>query len=51
MSNAVSWFEIPVKNFESAKSFYSSMLNTDISNHLLYKDRNGKWTPSSVAYQ
>ena len=33
MSNAVSWFEIPVKNFERAKSFYSSMLNTEITDH------------------
>ena len=30
MSNAISWFEIPVKNFERAKSFYNTMLNTEI---------------------
>ena len=30
MSNAISWFEIPVKNFERAKSFYNTMLDTKI---------------------
>lgn len=30
MSNAISWFEIPVKNFERAKSFYNVMLDTEI---------------------
>ena len=30
MSNAISWFEIPVKNFERAKSFYNTMLATEI---------------------
>lgn len=33
MSNAISWFEIPVKNFERAKSFYSNMLSTEITDH------------------
>lgn len=33
MSNAISWFEIPVKNFERAKSFYSTMLGTKITDH------------------
>ncbi|MFK7812046.1 MAG: VOC family protein [Maribacter sp.] len=31
MSNAISWFEIPVKNFQRAKSFYSTMLGTEIT--------------------
>lgn len=31
MTNAISWFEIPVKNFERAKSFYSAMLATTIT--------------------
>ncbi len=30
MKNAISWFEIPVKNFERAKSFYNTMLDTEI---------------------
>jgi predicted enzyme related to lactoylglutathione lyase len=33
MSNAISWFEIPVKNFERAKSFYATMLATEITDH------------------
>lgn len=31
MSNAISWFEIPVKNYERAKAFYSTMLGTKIT--------------------
>lgn len=31
MSNAISWFEIPVKNYERAKAFYSTMLDTEIT--------------------
>lgn len=30
MTNAISWFEIPVKNFERAKSFYNTMLDIEI---------------------
>jgi predicted enzyme related to lactoylglutathione lyase len=30
MKNALNWFEIPVKNFERAKTFYSKVLGTDI---------------------
>ena len=30
MRNAISWFEIPVKNFERAKSFYTTVLDTTI---------------------
>ena len=33
MTNAINWFEIPVKNFERAKSFYNSMLATEIIDH------------------
>lgn len=33
MKDAISWFEIPVKNFERAKSFYSTMLGTEITDH------------------
>jgi len=31
MTNAISWFEIPVKNFERAKSFYTTVLDTKIT--------------------
>ncbi len=30
MKNAINWFEIPVKNFERAKSFYSALMGGDI---------------------
>lgn len=30
MKNAISWFEIPVKNFERAMAFYNTMLDTEI---------------------
>ncbi len=30
MKNAISWFEIAVKDFERAKSFYNTMLDTEI---------------------
>ncbi len=30
MTNAISWFEIPVKNFERAKDFYSIILDIEI---------------------
>ncbi len=30
MKNAVNWFEIPVKNFERAKAFYSTLLGEEI---------------------
>lgn len=31
MKNTVNWFEIPVKNFNKAKSFYSTLFNAEIS--------------------
>ncbi len=30
MKNAINWFEIPVKNFERAKSFYETVLGIEI---------------------
>lgn len=30
MTNAISWFEIPAKNYERAKSFYNNVLATEI---------------------
>jgi predicted enzyme related to lactoylglutathione lyase len=33
MTNAISWFEIPVKNLERAKSFYGAMLAIEITNY------------------
>jgi len=40
MSNAISWFEIPVKNFERAKSFYKTMLATEIGVFSYDEDNN-----------
>lgn len=31
MSHAISWFEIPVKNYERAKSFYNTLLDIKIT--------------------
>ena len=31
MSNVINWFEIPVKNFERAKTFYTTLLDTEIT--------------------
>jgi len=33
MKNAINWFEIPVKNYERAKGFYNTVLNTEIKDH------------------
>lgn len=33
MKNAINWFEIPVTNYERAKTFYSTILNTEIIDH------------------
>ena len=33
MKNAVSWFEIPVKNYERAKQFYTTIMTTEIVDH------------------
>lgn len=30
MANAINWFEIPVKNFNKAKSFYETTLGADM---------------------
>ncbi|GGZ81343.1 VOC family protein [Algibacter mikhailovii] len=35
MKNAVNWFEIPVKNYERAKQFYSTVMALEIKdNHM-----------------
>jgi hypothetical protein len=31
MKNAVNWFEIPVANYERAKTFYQTILNVEIT--------------------
>ena len=33
MRNAVNWFEIPVKNYERAKAFYTTVLGSEIKDH------------------
>jgi predicted enzyme related to lactoylglutathione lyase len=30
MTNAINWFEIPVKNFERAKAFYGALFGTEV---------------------
>lgn len=30
MTNSINWFEIPVKNFERAKAFYSALFDAEI---------------------
>ena len=39
MTNSINWFEIPVKNFSRAKSFYATLLGADIQEmpHPMYK--------------
>jgi len=32
MKNAISWFEIPVKNFDRAKKFYEEVLQVELEN-------------------
>ncbi len=33
MTNAINWFEIPVKNYERAKKFYSTILDSVITDY------------------
>lgn len=33
MKNAISWFEIPVTNYERAKEFYSTVMDSEIKDH------------------
>ncbi|WP_034040627.1 VOC family protein [Wocania ichthyoenteri] len=33
MKNAISWFEIPVKNYERAKQFYTTVMDSEITDH------------------
>ena len=33
MKNAISWFEIPAKNYERAKKFYSEILQAEITDY------------------
>jgi predicted enzyme related to lactoylglutathione lyase len=33
MKNAVNWFEIPVRNYERAKKFYSTIIGAEIIDH------------------
>ena len=35
MSNAISWFEIPAKNYERAKSFYNNLLAIEITDSFM----------------
>ncbi|MFI1772282.1 VOC family protein [Thalassobellus citreus] len=42
MKNAINWFEIPVKNYERAKGFYSTILDIEITDHHM-PDQNTKY--------
>lgn len=44
LTNAINWFEIPVTNFERARKFYSTILNTEIPEMELGPDRLGMLT-------
>ena len=33
MTNAINWFEIPVNNYERAKKFYETILDSTITDH------------------
>ncbi len=33
MEHAISWFEIPVKDYNRAKAFYTTVLGTEITDH------------------
>lgn len=41
VKNAIHWFEIPVMNFERAKQFYSTVLETEIKEYFQGADRRG----------
>ena len=38
MTNAINWFEIPAKNFNRAKQFYSTILGVEITDHPMPTD-------------
>ncbi len=42
MKNAISWFEIPVTNYERAKQFYNTVLDTEIKDHHM-PEQNAKY--------
>ena len=42
MTNAVNWFEIPVRNYERAKKFYGTLLGNEIIDHHM-EDKNIKY--------
>lgn len=33
MKHAINWFEIPVKNYERAKQFYTTVMDSEITDH------------------
>jgi len=41
MSNAISWFEIPAKNYERAKGFYNTVLATEIKDSAIPEGKYG----------
>ena len=41
LTNAISWFEIPVNNFERAKKFYSTIYDYDLPEQMMGEARMG----------
>lgn len=41
LTNAISWFEIPVNNFDRAKKFYSTIYNYDMPEQMMGNSRMG----------
>ena len=42
MKNAISWFEIPVRDFNRAKGFYEEVLQIEM-HHMEMKESNSHW--------
>jgi predicted enzyme related to lactoylglutathione lyase len=41
MKSSICWFEIPVRNFERAKAFYSKLMEVEIQERQMGNDRMG----------
>lgn len=39
MKNAINWFEIPVKDYKRAKQFYTTVLDTEITDYPMPKQK------------
>ena len=41
MTNAINWFEIPVKDYNRAKQFYTTVVGTEITDHHMPESKYG----------